>query len=62
KKEITKKGESLTQNYNHKYLSDFINKVKSDKITIEISGKTTPTLIKPFGDNSYVYMVMPMNK
>ncbi len=62
KKEITKKGESLTQNYNHKYLSDFINKVKTDKITIEISGKTTPTIMKPKGDNSYVYMVMPMNK
>ena len=62
KKEIIKKGESLTQNYNHKYLSDFINKVKSDKITIEISGKTTPTLMKPKGDNSYAYMVMPMNK
>lgn len=62
KQDIVKKGESLTQNYNHKYLSDFLNKVKSDKITIEISGKTTPTVIKPYGDNSYVYMVMPMNK
>lgn len=62
KKDIVKKGESLTQNYNHKYLSDFLNKVKSDKITIEISGKTTPTIIKPKNDNSYIYMVMPMNK
>ena len=62
KKEVVKKGESLTQNYNHKYLSDFLNKIKTDKITIEISGKTTPTVIKPKGDNSYVYMVMPMNK
>lgn len=62
KKDIVKKGESLTQNYNHKYLSDFLNKVKSDKITIEISGKTTPTIIKPKNDNSYTYMVMPMNK
>ncbi len=62
KQEIFKKGESLTQNYNHKYLSDFLNKIKSDKISIEISGKTTPTVIKPLEDNSYVYMVMPMNK
>ncbi len=62
KKRVVKKGESLTQNYNHKYLSDFLNKIKADKITIEISGKTTPTIIKPKGDNSYVYMVMPMNK
>ncbi len=62
KKDIKKTGESLTQNYNHKYLSDFINKVKSDKIIIEISGKTTPTVIRPKDDNGYVYMVMPMNK
>jgi DNA polymerase-3 subunit beta len=62
KKDIFKKGESITQNYNHKYLSDFINKVKTDKITIEISGKTTPTIIKPQGDSGYAYMVMPMNK
>jgi DNA polymerase-3 subunit beta len=62
KKDIVKKGESLTQNYNHKYLSDFLNKVKSEKINIEISGKTTPTIIKPKNDNSYIYMVMPMNK
>ncbi len=62
KKEISKKGESITQNYNHKYLSDFINKIKKDKVTIEISGKTTPTVIKPKGENDYIYMVMPMNK
>lgn len=62
KQDIYKKGESVTQNYNHKYLSDFLNKVKSNKVIIEISGKTTPTVIKPKDDNSYTYMVMPMNK
>lgn len=62
KKDIIKTGESVTQNYNHRYLSDFLNKVKSDKVIIEISGKTTPTIIRPKGDNSYIYMVMPMNK
>jgi DNA polymerase-3 subunit beta len=62
KKDIKKTGESLTQNYNHKYLSDFINKIKSDKVIIEISGKTTPTIMRPKGDDGYVYMVMPMNK
>ncbi len=62
KKNIYKKGENIIQNYNHKYLSDFINKINSEKIILEISGKTTPTVIRPKGDNSYVYMVMPMNK
>jgi DNA polymerase-3 subunit beta len=62
KKNIFKKGESLNQNYNHRYLSDFINKIQSEKTILEISGKTTPTVIRPKNDNSYVYMVMPMNK
>jgi DNA polymerase III subunit beta len=62
KKDILKTGESIVQNYNHRYLSDFLSKVKSDKIIIEISGKTTPTVIKPKDDNGYIYMVMPMNK
>ena len=62
KKNINKTGESITQNYNHRYLSDFINKIKSENVIIEISGKTTPTVIRPENDNSYIYMVMPMNK
>ncbi len=61
-KDINKKGENITQNYNHRYLSDYLNKIKSEQVILQISGKTTPTIIKPKGDNSYVYMVMPMNK
>ncbi len=62
KKNIIKTGENITQNYNHRYLSDFLNKIKTDKVILKISGKTTPTVIKPKGDNTYTYMVMPMNK
>ena len=62
KKNIIKNGENITQNYNHRYLSDFLNKIKTDKVILKISGKTTPTVIKPKGDNTYTYMVMPMNK
>lgn len=61
-KNIVKKGENMIQNYNHRYLSDYLNKIKSDDVIIEISGKTTPTVIRPKNDNSYIYMVMPMNK
>lgn len=61
-KKIVKKGEDITQNYNNRYLSDFLNKVNTQKVIFKISGKTTPTVIVPKDDNSYLYMVMPMKK
>lgn len=62
KKDIVKKGENISQSYNHRYLSDFISKVKGDYITFDISGKSTPSILKVKGDSSYMYLVMPMNK
>ncbi|MES2985886.1 MAG: DNA polymerase III subunit beta [Patescibacteria group bacterium] len=62
KKDITKKGENISQSYNHRYLSDFVSKVKGGTITFDISGKATPSILKIKGDTSYTYLVMPMNK
>lgn len=62
KKDIIKKGENISQSYNHRYLSDFIGKTKGDIITFDISGKSTPSILKVKGDSSYTYLVMPMNK
>lgn len=62
KKDIFKKGENISQSYNHRYLSDFVGKAKGDTITFDISGKATPSILKIKGDTSYTYLVMPMNK
>lgn len=62
KKDISKKGENISQSYNHRYLSDFVGKVKGDTITFDISGKATPSILKIKGDTTYTYLVMPMNK
>lgn len=62
KKDILKKGENISQSYNHRYLSDFVGKVKGDTITFDISGKATPSILKIKGDTTYIYLVMPMNK
>lgn len=61
-KKIVKTGDNISQSYNHRYLSDFISKIKGDSVTFDISGKSTPSILKIKGDESYVYMVMPMNK
>lgn len=62
KKDILKKGENISQSYNHRYLSDFVSKVKDGVIMFDISGKATPSILRIKGDLTYVYMVMPMNK
>ncbi len=62
KKDIKKQGENISQSYNHRYLSDFVNRIKDDLITIDISGKSTPTILRVKNDPSYTYLVMPMNK
>ncbi len=62
RKDIFKKGDSISQSYNHRYLSDFVSKVKGDTVIFNISGKSTPSILKVKGDDSYTYMVMPMNK
>ncbi len=62
KKEIVKTGENIIQTYNYRYISDFIQKVKTDYVIFNISGKTTPTIIQGKNDNSYTYFVAPMNK
>ncbi len=62
KKDILKTGENISQSYNHRYLSDFVGKIKEDVVTIDISGKATPTIMKIKNDESYTYLVMPMNK
>lgn len=62
KKSIKKTGESIIQSYNHRYLSDFVGKAKGSKLNIDISGKSTPTILTLKEDSSYVYLVMPMNK
>ncbi|MEN9604795.1 MAG: hypothetical protein RJB39_480 [Candidatus Parcubacteria bacterium] len=62
KADVKKKGEDISQSYNHRYLSDFVGKVRDEVITLDISGKATPTVLKVKNDASYLYIVMPMNK
>jgi DNA polymerase-3 subunit beta len=62
KKNTKKTGENISQSYNHRYLSDFIGKIKDEVVILNISGKSTPSILKIKGDQNYTYLVMPMNK
>lgn len=53
-------GGELGAKFNWRYLLDGVSQIKSDYISFEINSPQTPLLIKGKGDNSYLYLVMPM--
>lgn len=55
-------GDSIDIRFNHRYLSDAFHAIHTDSVVLQFSGKSTPTIIRPKGDESYLYLVMPMNR
>lgn len=55
-------GENITLNFNYKYIIDCFSSIISDSITLEFNGNNRPMIIKPIGDSSFMYLVMPMNR
>ncbi len=53
-------GEDLKAKYNWKYLLDGVFQIKSDYISLGLNGEQSPMVIKGKGDNSFLYLVMPM--
>ncbi len=58
---IKKEGENFSLNINNKYLSEGITAINSDSIELWFISKEAPLLIKGVGDNSFIYILMPMN-
>jgi DNA polymerase-3 subunit beta len=55
-------GENITLNFNYKYIIDCFISIGSDSLVLEFSGNNRPMIIKPIGDSSFMYLVMPMNR
>lgn len=55
-------GESVEVNFNYKYITDSFQSINTDSMTILFYGNTKPTVIKPVGDNTFMYLVMPMHR
>lgn len=47
---------------NYRYLLDGINNIKSENIMIKIINGNTPCIIMPEGDESYLYVIMPIKQ
>ncbi|MES2930416.1 MAG: DNA polymerase III subunit beta [Patescibacteria group bacterium] len=55
-------GESVSANFNYKYIVDCFLSLTSDSVALELSGTNRAMIIKPIGDPSFMYLVMPMNR
>ncbi|HUS48841.1 MAG TPA: DNA polymerase III subunit beta [Candidatus Paceibacterota bacterium] len=54
------KGEPVEISFNHRFLLDGILNIKSSEIIFELNGDSGPGVLKPVGDESYLYVVMPI--
>lgn len=53
-------GESLSVSFNYKYIIDGLLNIKSSEVMFDISKEEGPCILKPVGDSSYMYVVMPI--
>lgn len=54
------KGKELGISFNHRFLIDGLLNIKSSEVVFELTGLEGPGVLKPAGDGSYIYVVMPI--
>lgn len=56
-------GDSIEANFNYKYIYDCFQSIDADSISLQLSGANRPMVIRPVsGDQTFMYLVMPMNR
>ena len=53
-------GEEITINFNHRYITDSFQSITTDKLSLNLSANA-PMVIRPAGDDTFQYLVMPMS-
>ena len=59
--EASVEGEGLEVAFNAKYLLDVLNVVGSEQAALELSGASSPGVIKPVDDTPFTHVIMPMH-
>lgn len=55
-------GDEIAINFNHRYIHEVFSILTTDSTHLSFSGPNKPLLIEGIGDNSFLYIVMPMNR
>jgi DNA polymerase-3 subunit beta len=58
----TIKGEEISLSFNYKYIMDCFQAINSYSVILQFNKENNPMVIKSVGDNSFIYLVMPINK
>jgi DNA polymerase-3 subunit beta len=58
--DATVEGEEAKIAFNSKYLMDVLGVLTKDEVALETTTSSSPGVIRPVGDESYVHVVMPM--
>jgi DNA polymerase-3 subunit beta len=53
-------GDEIEAAFNHKFLTDGLANIKSSEVMFDFSQEEGPCILKPVGDTSYIYVVMPI--
>lgn len=56
------KGEPTDVSFNYRFLLDGLSNIKSSEVIFELNDDSGPGVLKPVGDDSYVYIVMPIKR
>jgi DNA polymerase-3 subunit beta len=54
------KGKDMEIIFNHKYLLDGLNSINAKRILLGLIDETSPGILKPEGDSSFNYVIMPI--
>ena len=54
------KGDAVEVSFNHRFLMDGLLNIKSSEIVFELNSDSGPGVLKPVGDESYLYVIMPI--
>jgi len=54
------KGDPIEISFNHRFLLDGLLSIKTPEVVIELNKETGPGVLKAVGDDTYIYVVMPI--
>jgi DNA polymerase III subunit beta len=55
-------GEGVELGFNYKYFLDLFQSINSDSISIKLNQNSHPMVVSGVSDNTFIYLIMPMNK
>ena len=60
--DATLSGEEVQLGFNYKYFFDCFQSINSDSVSIRTNGAQKPIIVSGVSDNSFIYLIMPMNR